>query len=105
MPEIPEGLENVFDAKRGVCFCVFVHLLFCKESKWKEHAKFSHSFSLLGSLCLLLPSLFPSSLHLSRGGRSQSFSGMLTSLCFGPLGDVVGVLTLLLLYPWSLSAN
>lgn len=40
---------------------------------------------LLSSLSHCSP---PPSLHLSRGGRSQSFSGMLTSLCLGPLGDV-----------------
>lgn len=88
MPEIAGGLENVCDAWRCVCFRVFVRSLFCKGPKWKEHANFCHSFSLLGSLRLLLPLLFPSSLHLSREGRSQSFSGMLTSLCLGPLGDV-----------------
>lgn len=61
---------------------------FCEEAKWKEHAKFSHSFALLGSLCLPLQSVFPSSFHLSREGKSPSFSGMLTSLCFGPQRDV-----------------
>lgn len=64
---------------------MFLHSLFGKGAKWKEHSNFSHS---LLALRLLVPLLFPSSLHLSRGGRSHSFSGMLTSLCLGPLGHV-----------------
>lgn len=45
-------------------------------------------FTSLGSLHLLCPLPRPSSLHLSLGGRSHSFSGMLISLCHGPLGHI-----------------
>lgn len=45
-------------------------------------------FTSLGSLHLLSPLPLPSSLHLSLGGRSHSFSGMLISLCHGPLGHI-----------------
>lgn len=92
--EIAQGLENICDARGSVRCCVFAQLLFWKGGGggWAENGKNMQTSDILltslGSLHLLSPLPRPSSLHLSLGGRSHSFSGMLISLCHGPLGHI-----------------
>lgn len=96
--EIAQGLEKICDAQGSVRCCVSVQLLFWKGGGgggrwgWAANGKNMQTsdilFTSLGSLHLLSPLPLPSSLHLSLGGRSHSFSGMLISLCHGPLGHI-----------------